>query len=795
MKRGNKMKFSYNWLKRHLDNAAPPSEIAQGLTFLGLEVEECRNEYDYLKDFRVAVIEEAQKHPNADKLKVCKVFDGQKHYNIVCGAPNARAGIKVALAVPGVIIPDTGSKLKAGNIRGVQSEAMMCSRRELKLGTDHDGIIELDEVAVLGESLLDAMGLNNPVFDISLTPNRSDCFGVIGAAREAAAKQLGQLRPLPSVELKKPLQHDLNTVYADDAVKQSCTGVATILIKGVKNRQSPEWLSDLLKSAGVNLISAIVDVTNFVNLDLCRPLHAYDAKKINGSFEIRFASAGEQFRDLSNRAHILANNMVVSSDKDGPLCLMGIIGGDRSGCSMETTDILLEAALFDPVYIATVGQHLNITTDSRTRFERGVDPSITIYALERAAQMIIDICGGEASEVKVIGSLDKEEIKVPFSGKIFRDLSGFDLEDGLVRQSLIDLGFAVDENFLVSVPSYRSDITIKEDLVEEVLRVYGYDKIVTVNLPIKDHVNEDAVFTKKKIVRSIRRKLCFAGLDESINYSFISEKQARLFGELDDYVMLENPISSEMSYMRKSLIPGLITGYERIINKADKVSGLFEIGNITLSLTKQRLLASGIRSATVIEKSWHEAKVVTDPYTVKADLVSIIEMFGVSETKLDILNIDLPKYYHPGKSGVVKLGHDIVGYFGQIHPLIMSELDIKEKLFAFECNLDLLFLIKRKSKKFTEKKFHNLYRDFAFICKNDTNILSLLKSIRKANDSISEAVVFDIYQDEKIGSGNISVAIRVTIEQRDATMGDEEIQEISSSIMNAISAAGCEIRK
>lgn len=786
------MKFSYSWLKRHLNTTSPAEEIADGLTTLGLEVESCHNEYNYLKDFKVAVIESAEKHPNADKLKVCKVFDGTNRYNIVCGAPNARAGIKVVLATPGTIIPDTNSKLKQGSIRGVTSEAMMCSKRELKLGLDHDGIIELPQDAVLGSSILDALNLNDYNFDISLTPNRSDCFGVRGVAREAAALNLGHLKPLDAVNIKKTIKHDINIVIDPEAAN-SCLAVATLLIRGIRNTNSPEWLRSLLKSADIGSISAVVDVTNFINIDLCRPLHAYDAKRIVGDFRVRLALENEIFEDLKSKKHLLSNKMIVSSDDVSPLCLMGIIGGSRGCCIDETTDILLEAALFDPVYIANVGQTLNISTDSRTRFERGVDPSVTLYSLELAAELITEICGGEISEIKVSGKVEENLVKIPFSGDIFRKLSGFELDDTVIRDSLGKLGFTVDSDFVVTVPSYRKDISIKEDLVEEVLRIYGYNNVRDIELPIKDHFTSD-IFARKLLVRSIRRLMCFQGLDETINYSFISKKQAELFGDTVDYVELSNPIAETMSHMRRSLIPGLVEGYKRIINKSDTITGLFEVGNVFYNVDKQYLMIAGLRGHILSEKTWQQGKIITDPYSVKQDLFALLQLFDISDTKVQVSRDGLPKYYHPGKSGALRLGPNVIGYFGQVHPATLIHLDVKEPLFIFECDLEVLFAVKRKSKQFIEKKFQNISRDFAFLAPKEIPAINFMRDIKKAHTSITDALLFDVYQYE--GKDNmISLAVRVTIEQLNSTMSEKEIQEISNCVIAAIEKNGGELRQ
>lgn len=787
------MKFSYNWLKRHLDTTCPPEEIAEGLTSLGIEVESCETPYGYLKDFKVAVIEDVKQHPDADKLHLCVVYDGVKRYNVVCGAHNVRNGLKVVLALPGVVIPDSGFKLKPGKIRGVESEAMMCSKRELKLGTDHDGIIEMPDTAVVGNDVLTEMGLKDAIYDISITPNRSDCFGVRGVAREAAAKGLGKLKDLEPLNIQESIPHDINIVVDEDA-KKCCPTLATMLIRGVRNTESPEWLKSYLQAAGMNSISAIVDITNFVNLDLCRPLHAYDINKLHGDFQLKLANGNEEFNDLKGVKHSLSDGMLVSKDNDAILCLMGVIGGKHSTCEMSTTDILLEAAIFDPVYISRTGQKLNICTDSRTRFERGVDPEMTAYALQMAAKMITDLCGGRASEIKVSHEAKRENNIIPFSGEFFRKISGFQISDEVIKEHLNRFGFTVDESFNVSVPSYRSDVQIQEDLVEEVLRLYGYDHVEDEPLKQVDTF-KNAVYKNNHATRAVRRALCSRGLDEAMNYSFISEEQAALFGSVDNHIELANPIADTMKYMRRTLLPLLISGYERIVNKSERVNGLFEVGNVFESISKQVLMAGGIRGKAYLEKDWRNPGVNTDVYHVKEDLFSLFRVFGLDDLKLSVTNSNLPSYYHPGISGSVSLGPNVIGYFGQIHPAVSEALSLKEELFVFECNIDRLLSIKDKRRAFVEQKLQNLYRDFAFYADKGEPVLNFIKAIKSSHDKIISVVVFDMYESEDIGENRVSIAVRITITQGDATMSDAEIQDVCSTVIRNIEKLGGEVRK
>lgn len=787
------MKFSYNWLKRHLDTTCPPEEIADGLTSLGIEVEGCETQYGYLKDFKVAVIEDVKQHPDADKLHLCVVYDGVKRYNVVCGAHNVRNGLKVVLALPGVVIPDSGFKLKPGKIRGVESEAMMCSKRELKLGTDHDGIIEMPDTAVVGNDVLTEMGLKDAIYDISITPNRSDCFGVRGVAREAAAKGLGKLKDLEPLNIQESIPHDVNIVV-DECAKKCCTTLATVVIRGAKNTGSPDWLKSYLHAAGLNSISAIVDVTNFINLDLCRPLHAYDINKMHGDFKLELTRGGEIFEDLKGGRHTLSEGMLVSKDVDSILCLMGIIGGQHSTCEMSTTDILLEAAIFDPVYISRTGQKLNICTDSRTRFERGVDPEMTVYSLQLAAKMITDLCGGRVSEIKITHKAEHAKTIIPFSGAFFRKVSGLQISDEVIKGHLKRFGFTVDGSFNVSVPSYRSDVQIQEDLVEEVLRLYGYDHIEDEPLEQIDTF-KNAVYKNNHATRAVRRALCARGLDEVMNYSFISEEQAKLFGGVDLHIELANPIADTMKYMRRTLLPLLISGYERIVNKSERVSGLFEVGNVFEDVSKQVLAAGGIRGKTYLEKDWRSPGVSTDVYHVKEDLFSLFRVFGLDDLKLNISGDKLPLYYHPGVSASVCLGPNVIGYFGQIHPVVSDSLSLKEDLFVFECNIDRLLSIKDKRRAFVEQKLQNLYRDFAFYANKSTPVLDFIKAIKSSHDKIVNVVVFDMYDSGDVGENRVSIAVRITITQGESTMSDAEIQEVCYTVIRNIEKLGGEIRK
>lgn len=788
------MKFSYNWLRRHLDTNIPASEIANGITSIGIEVENCENKYEYLSNFTIAIIEEAGKHPNADKLKLCKVFDGKNRYNVVCGAHNARAGIKVVLAKPGVIIPDTGSKLKTGNIRGIKSEAMMCSKRELMLGTDHDGIIEVDNNANIGDSALNALSLDETIFEVSITPNRSDCFSVHGIARDASVKGLGRLITLEKIPFKSSILHDININFAN-GVDKFCKGMATIVIKGAKNLDSPDWMKKFLKSADLNPISAIVDITNFINFDLGQPLHAYDISKINNNnIDIRFANNGEFFEDLKGRKYDLTNDVLVSADNNGPLCLLGLIGGERSSCSSDTVDIILEAAWLDPIYISTVGKKLNLTTDARTRFERGIDNNNIIYSLQYAAHLITTICGGQYSEIKITGNIGNEPIIIPFSKEVFEKLSGISIEENLIKSILTNLGCEIDDDFNVKVPSYRHDINIKEDLVEEILRIYGYEHCTESKIEIKHSDLANTTYKNIKKCREIRRRLCFQGLDECMNYSFISEKQATLFGEIKDYLEVENPISNTMSYLRRSLLPGIITGYERIINKSDFVSGLFELGNIFENIDEQKLYISGVRGEILQQKRWNKEIKYTNAYDVKSDLCAVLECFGIQESKLEIRHDELPKYYHPAKSGIVYLGPKIIGVFGEAHPALLKQLDLKEKLFFFEVNISELRKLKQKSSSFIEKKLQNIERDFAFLSPIGVQASSYINAIRKCNNFIEDVILFDLYNGPNIEQGYISMAIRVVINQKDSVMSDSDIKLISNDIINSISNLGGCIR-
>ena len=785
------MKFTLSWLKEFLETDASLAQISEKLTALGLEVEEIIDNSASLKEFIVAEILEATQHPNADKLRVCKVADGAGERQVVCGAPNARAGIKVVLATEGIKIPANGMVIKKSAIRGVESNGMLCSNEELGLAGDSAGIIELPASAKVGESAIYALGVDDPVIDIAITPNRADCLGVYGIARDLAAAGIGKLKPLASPEYKAVGSGKISVKLETE----NCTKFVGCYISGVKDCASPAWLQNRLKAIGLKSISALVDITNYINISYARPLHAYDADKLKGNLVVRLAVENEKFSALNDKEYLLAENDIVIADEKGVVALGGIIGGKESSVSGETNNIFLEAAFFDSVSIAKTGRRLAIDSDARYRFERGVDPEFILQGAQLAVGLILEICGGEASKFLSLGKTIDNQRTINFDyNKVFA-LGGIEIKKEEIYNILQSLGFVFIGEQL-KIPSWRADIDCESALIEEILRVYGYDNIPETTIPYAISRKLSSVQQRTSLVR---KELAVRGLNEVYSWAFLAEKQAKTFGVANPLKLL-NPISADLDVMRPNLLANLLSAIARNSARGFSSLGLFEIGNVFEDVTVEghKLHASGVRSDKFINRNHLGGLREVDLFDAKADLFSVLEIAGLSPEKLQISR-EVPAYYHPTRSGRISLGGKItLGYFGEIHPLILANFDIKQRVVAFEALLNNIPLPKSKNKSkplFFISNFQSVERDFAFIADEKMPVTDIVKAIEKAEKNlIKEVKVFDIYIGKGVENSKKSVAISVTLQSQDHTLTDKEIEEIAAKVISEVANLGVTLR-
>ncbi|MEI9885552.1 MAG: phenylalanine--tRNA ligase subunit beta [Rhizomicrobium sp.] len=786
------MKFTLSWLKAPLDTDADVHTIADKLTSIGLEVESLEDAGARLKDFVVGEVISAEKHPNADKLRLCLVDAGDgAPLQIVCGAPNARAGIKVVLARPGTVIPASGEALKIGTIRGVESRGMMCSSRELLLGDDHDGIIELPADARIGDQAAAALGLTDPVIEINLTPNRGDCTAVYGVARDLAAAGLGRLRegdlaPVPGTFVS-PIKTHVETADAPM--------FAGRLIRGVKNGPSPKWLQDWLKAVGLTPRSALVDVTNFLSLDRGRPLHVFDAAKIKGNLRARLARDGEQLLALDHKTYTLDPQMVVIADDAGAQGIGGVMGGEASSCTEATTEVFVESALFDPISIARTGRKLGIASDARYRFERGVDPEFTIPGLELATTLILDFCGGEASQIVVAGGVPDWRRTIDFDPGYVAQLGGLDVPKSETVSILKRLGFGVEDGarLKVSPPSWRGDIAGKADLVEEVIRIHGLNKVPSAPLTRNNPVAKPTLTPAQRRTRIVRRALAARGFNETISFSFIPRAHAALFGGGDDARQVENPIAADLDALRPSLLPSLLAAAKRNAARGFNDLTLFEIGaQFDSGMPEaQATVAAGIRTGEGA-RSWTKAAHPADLFDVKADMLAVLEAaMGAAMTAP--VKAGAPSWYHPGRSGTLALGPKALAYFGEIHPKVLAAFDLKGPVAAFEVILDAVPEAKAKGKArplFTPSPYQAIERDFAFLADAKVTADEILRAAKGADRALIETVaIFDVYEGKGVPEGKKSLAIAVRIQPKDKTLTEPEIEALSQKIVAAVAKA------
>ena len=783
------MKFSLSWLKQHLDTDADAQTIADTLTAIGLEVEGVDNPAEALAPFRVAKVLTAEKHPQADKLQVLTVDAGEGAVQVVCGAPNARAGMLGVFGPPGAYVPGSDLTLKVAAIRGVESRGMMCSVRELQIGEEHDGIIELAADAAVGTAFAEYAGLNDPVFYVNVTPNRQDCMGVRGIARDLAAAGIGALKPLAVPAIEGSFNSPIGIRIEDP---EGCPAFFGRAIRGVRNGPSPEWLQRRLKSAGQRPISALVDLTNYVMLDLGRPAHVYDIAKLDGALVARRAKDGEKVLALNEKEYVLDPSMTVIADKKQVHDIGGIMGGEDSGVTEATTDVMLEIAYFTPDHIARTGQKLALTSDARTRFERGVDPAFLGDGLEILTGLILDICGGEASEPIHVGSPPVEDRTVRFDAKRAFALGGVEVPEDRQRSILESLGFSFTDAEAVRVPSWRRDVIGTADLVEEVARITGYDKVVSTPLPREPGVAKPTATRSQLVERKVRRTAAARGLDEAVTWSFISEEEAGVFG--GGPWVLANPISEDMKVMRPSLLPGLIGAARRNLDRGASSTRLFEIGRRYLE-EAERPTATLLLAGEKRPRSWQAGKAAPfDAFDAKAEAIALLEAAGAPVANLQLFP-DAGSTWHPGRSATLRLGpKTIVAAFGELHPRLAKTIDAPERAVAAEIYLDAIPAPRSSGharSAYTPPALQPVMRDFAFIVPSDVPADNLIRAIRGADkQAIVAARLFDRFET----SDGLSLAVEVTLQPSEKSFTDAELADISKRIVAAAEKLGARLR-
>ncbi|NNM77395.1 phenylalanine--tRNA ligase subunit beta [Sphingomonas sp. ID1715] len=787
------MKFTLSWLKDHLDTDASLDEIVATLTRIGLEVEGVENPAEKLAAFRIAKVLTAERHPQADKLQVLSVDAGDGPMQVVCGAPNARAGLVGVFGAPGAYVPGSGITLKVAAIRGVESRGMMCSARELELGEDHDGIIELAADAPVGASFAAWSGFDDPVIDIAVTPNRQDCMGVRGIARDLAAAGLGTLKPLrvPDVDggFAPPIE-----VRTDDP--EGCPAFYGRVIRGVRNGASPDWLQRRLKTVGQRPISAIVDVTNYVMLDHGRPSHAYDLAKLTGAVVARRAMAGETVTALNGKDYALTPEMTVIADDAGVHDIGGIMGGEHSGVADDTTDILLEVAYFRPERIARTGQALALTSDARARFERGVDPAFLDDAVAILTGYILDICGGEASEVVRAGSPPAEPKLLRYDPALCVALGGLNVPAEEQRAILERLGFVVSPDWDVTVPTWRRDVDGPADLVEEVVRIVGIDLVPSTPLPRADGVAKPTATPQQLTERRVRRTAAARGLNEAITWSFVSERQAAALG--GGAWTLDNPISEDMKVMRPSLLIGLLSAAQRNLDRGAKSVRLFEVGRRYLADAERPTVGfvlAGERGA----RGWQTGKAQAfDAFDGKAEVMALLDAAGAPVDNLQVMG-DASSAYHPGQSATLRLGpKTVLAEFGTLHPTLARAFDLEGSVVAGEIFLDAIPARRgagRMRTPYTPPALQPVTRDYAFLVPAELAAGDLVRAIRGADKAtITAARLFDLFTGSGVPEGQKSLAVEVTLQPGEKSFNEEELSAISAKIVAAAAKLGATLR-
>jgi len=788
------MKFTLSWLKDHLDTDEPVDRLADKLTMIGLEVEHLEDKAKQLAPFTIARVISAEQHPNADRLRVCMVDagNGAAPVQVVCGAPNARAGLVSVFSAPGTFIPGKAITLSVGTIRGVESRGMLCSAAELQISEDHDGIMELPADAPIGKAYAEWAGLGDPVFEINLTPNRQDCTGVHGIARDLAAAGMGKLKE-PAI---KPIKGEFPCpVQVSVENEKLCPGFALRLVRGVKNGPSPQWLQQRLSSIGLRPINALVDITNFMTYDRARPLHVFDARKVAGNLVVRHARDGETLLALDGRTYTLDSGVCVIADDHDVESLAGIMGGEASGCDEATTDVLIESALWNEINIAQTGRKLGINSDARYRFERGVDPAFMVPGLEMATRMVLELCGGSPSDNVVVGNAFGDERVIDFPLAEVKRLAGIEVPLAEARRILTHLGFMMagsGQVVKIAVPSWRSDVHGKADIVEEIVRMVGVDKVPMTPFERGSAPRKPVLTPIQLRTRRAKRALAARGMVEAVTWSFISKPAADLFGGGKAEIALANPIASDLSHMRPSLLPGLIAVAQANADRGLSDTAIFEVGQLFKGdrPEDQFIAASGVRhgfaSSKGLGRNWAGSQAAS-VFDAKADALAVLAAAGAPMAALQIVSSG-PGWMHPGRSGTIQMGpQNVLGHFGEIHPRTLEALRADGPLLAFEVILDRIPAAKQKATRAKPalelSAFQPVSRDYAFIVDRAVKAFDIVRAAQGVDKKlITDVSVFDLYEGKGIEDGKKSIAIAVTMQPRDKTMTDEEIDAVGARI-------------
>jgi phenylalanyl-tRNA synthetase beta chain len=789
------MKFTLSWLNEHLDTDEPVEKLADKLTMIGLEVEQLEDKAKALAPFTIARVISAEQHPNADRLRVCVVDpgNGAAPVQVVCGAPNARAGLVSVFSPPGTFIPGKNITLGVGTIRGVESRGMLCSAAELQISDDHDGIMELPPDAPIGAGYAEWAGLGDPMFEINLTPNRQDCAGVHGIARDLSAADMGKFKDPAIRPVKGEFPCPVKVTVEDASL---CPGFALRLVRGVKNGPSPKWLQRRLTSIGLRPINALVDITNFMTYDRARPLHVFDARKVNGNLTVRRARNGETLLALDGRTYALDAGMCVIADDQGVESLAGIMGGEASGCDENTTDVLIESALWNEINIAQTGRKLGINSDARYRFERGVDPAFMVPGLELATRLVMEICGGTPSENVVVGKTFGDDRVIEFPLSEVKRLAGIDVPMVEMRRILSHLGFMMAGSgpvVKVAIPSWRTDVQGKADIVEEIVRIIGVDKVPMTPFGRGEDPRKPVLTPIQLRTRRAKRALAARGMVEAVTWSFISKPAAELFGGGQAELVLANPIASDLSDMRPSLLPGLVAAVQANGDRGFPDTALFEVGQIFKGDRPEDQLtaASGVRhgfaSSLGLGRHWSGSK-TADALDAKADALAVLAAAGAPMQALQIVPGGA-SWLHPGRSGTIQIGpQNVLGYFGELHPRALERLGADGPLIAFEVILERIPAAKQKPTRAKPvldlSPFQPVSRDFAFIVERNVRAGDIVRAAQGVDKKlITDVTVFDVYEGKGIDDGKKSIAIAVTMQPREKTMTDQEIDAVGARIV------------
>ena len=789
------MKFTLNWLKEHLDTDATLSQICDRLTMLGLEVEGVEDRGKGLENFVIGEVLSAEKHPDADKLQVLNVSNGKDTVQVVCGAPNARKGLKGVFAADGMYVPGIDVTLKATQVRGVESFGMMLSEREMGLSDAHTGIIELADDVKAGANAIDVMGLGDPVIEIAITPNRGDCLGVRGVARDLAASGMGSLKPLTTDPVPGLFASPVDVSIDGEA----CTYFVGRYVRGVKNGESPKWLQDRLNAIGLRPISALVDITNLMTFEYGRPLHVFDADKVDGHISARLAKDGETLLGLDGKEYTLDSEMCVIADEAKAEAIAGVMGGEDSGCTETTINVFIESAVFDPIRTAATGRKLNVMTDARYRFERGIDDAFTADGMEIATRFVLDLCGGEPSSVIVAGSAPNKGADIAFRPARIKELTGVKISLDEVTRILTVLGFTIEgsgDSLTVTTPTWRNDIVGEACLVEEVVRVHGYEHIPMVPLPRLAHMPSQSRSPEQSRRVNARRTLAGRGMDEAVTYSFLSSAHADLFGGVPETLKLVNPISADLDAMRPSILPNLIAAIARNDARGITDGCLFEVGPQFSGHDKddQASMASGVRSGQAMARTWTGPSRPVDVFDAKADAIAALEALGIPTANLQVFT-DTPDWYHPGRSGRLCLNPKVtLATFGEVHPRVLKAMDAKGPMAAFEVFLDNLAPIKAKKSATRPllklSAFQPVERDFAFVVDRSVAAAKAVRAAQGADKKmITKVEVFDLYEGSNLGEDKKSLAISVTLQPTEQTLTDSDIEAVGQKIIAAVTKA------